>query len=178
YLGFEKYNRVLVTRYPIPLLMAGHTSCRAETDVCLINPYGLLNSFSNIFLVVQADKPKRRGGRLIDAQLMARAIAACQINYNTRRSQGLPEMDVMVIPGVTMVGTSPTFFKIPVTKELCDAVARGNYPFHKTVVKRCSLSHAHAAFGLSNPEFRKFAIPYYLRLRDFVDEFADVVLSP
>lgn len=155
--------------------MAGNVSCRAETDVCLMNPYGLLNTFGNIFLVVQGDK---NGDRYVDAQLMARAIAACQINYNTRRGQGLPEMDVMVIPGVAMVGTRPTFFKIPVTKELCDAVARGNYPFHKTVVKRCSLHHAHAAFGLSNPEFRRFAIPYYLRLRDFVDEFADAVLSP
>ena len=36
--------------------------------------------------------------------------------------------------GIMLTGTSPTFFKIPVTLELNEAVQRGNYPANPTVV--------------------------------------------
>ena len=39
-----------------------------------------------------------------------------------------------MMPGMTLVGSSPTFYKIPVTKELAQAVAQGQFPATPTVV--------------------------------------------
>lgn len=39
-----------------------------------------------------------------------------------------------LIPGITMKGTAPTFYKIPVTTTLVNAVATGMYPAQETVV--------------------------------------------
>jgi hypothetical protein len=36
--------------------------------------------------------------------------------------------------GITMRGTSPTFFKIPITSELMEAVRLGQYPPTPTIV--------------------------------------------
>lgn len=39
-----------------------------------------------------------------------------------------------VIAGIVMLGTSPTFFKIPVTRDLVAAVESGEFPLVPTVV--------------------------------------------
>jgi hypothetical protein len=39
-----------------------------------------------------------------------------------------------VMPGIVMVGTSPTFFKIPVTEELVVHIRHGTYPPTPTYV--------------------------------------------
>ena len=60
---------------------------------------------------------KRESGR---AQLrLVTAIAAFQTN-NTRRTRVLGQVanDAKVMPGITLVSSSPTFYKIPITKEL------------------------------------------------------------
>ena len=44
------------------------------------------------------------------------------------------QLDIKVMAGITMTGTSPTFFKIPVTLELIEAIQRGEYPATPTVV--------------------------------------------
>jgi hypothetical protein len=41
------------------------------------------------------------------------------------------------MPGIILVGSSPTFYKIPVTKKLAQVVALGSFPATPTVV------HAH-----------------------------------
>ncbi len=41
------------------------------------------------------------------------------------------------MPGITMVGTAPTFYKIPVTKDLLQHVAQGTYPPDPTHVTFC-----------------------------------------
>jgi len=38
------------------------------------------------------------------------------------------------MPGIIMVGTSPTFVKIPITADLVQCVQRGEYPATPTVV--------------------------------------------
>ncbi|KAG2043052.1 hypothetical protein BDR03DRAFT_942745 [Suillus americanus] len=48
----------------------------------------------------------------------------------------LPPLDVITIPAITLQGLTPTFYKIPVTVELSEAVARGTYPTSKTRVLR------------------------------------------
>ncbi|KAK0487226.1 hypothetical protein IW261DRAFT_1319940, partial [Armillaria novae-zelandiae] len=39
-----------------------------------------------------------------------------------------------VMPGITMTGTSPVFYKIAVTAELADSVSMGQYPPIRVVV--------------------------------------------
>ena len=38
------------------------------------------------------------------------------------------------MPGITLVGSSPTFYKIPVAKDLAQAVALGRFPATPTAV--------------------------------------------
>ena len=46
-------------------------------------------------------------------------------------------IDTKVMPSITLVGSLLTFYKIPVSKELVQAVALGHFPITPTVV------HAH-----------------------------------
>ena len=41
------------------------------------------------------------------------------------------------MPGIVMVGTSPAFFKIPITQNLSDHIAHGTYPPAETRVTYC-----------------------------------------
>jgi hypothetical protein len=88
-----------------------------------------------ILLLVQED---RRHLEYVDAepQLIAEAIAAFQYNNAIRRAIPLPELDFRMMAGIVMSGTSPSFFKVPVTQELADAVRRGQFPATPTVVAR------------------------------------------
>ena len=118
-------GRDLRTRKDIPLFICGEWR-HAKTDVCVMDTNGYL-------LLVQEDK---RHLEIVDAefQLIAEAIAAVQSNNRTRNLLGLDPLDVKVMAGITMTGTSPTFFKIPVTFELTEAVRLGEYPAVPTVV--------------------------------------------
>jgi hypothetical protein len=43
----------------------------------------------------------------------------------------------MTFPGITMIGTHPTFYLIPITKKLSDAITSGQYSAKKTNVLKC-----------------------------------------
>ena len=47
---------------------------------------------------------------------------------------GQAAINAKVMPGITLVGSSPTFCHIPVTKELVQAVTLGYFPAKSTVV--------------------------------------------
>ncbi|KAF8840418.1 hypothetical protein BDN67DRAFT_649392 [Paxillus ammoniavirescens] len=68
------------------------------------------------------------------APLVAEAITAFQTNDVHRVASGLDPLEDKSIPCVIMVGTSPTFFKVPITTELVQCVQRGEYPATPTVV--------------------------------------------
>ncbi|RDB23342.1 hypothetical protein Hypma_009337 [Hypsizygus marmoreus] len=65
-----------------------------------------------------------------------KAIAAFYQNNLRRNMAGLPLLSQHVIAGITMVGTAPVFYRIPITMSLLDAVATGSYPQEETVVMR------------------------------------------
>ncbi|KAF8529588.1 hypothetical protein BU17DRAFT_36464 [Hysterangium stoloniferum] len=119
------FGRDLRSRKDIPLFICGEWR-HAKTDVCVMDTNGYL-------LLVQEDK---RHLEIVDPapQLIAEAIAAVQSNNRTRDFLGVDPLDVKVMAGITMTGTSPTFFKIPVTLELIEAVQKGEYPATPTVV--------------------------------------------
>jgi len=118
-------GRDLRSRKDIPLFICGEW-WHAKTDVCVMDR-------SSYLLLVQEDK---RHLETVDPepQLIAKAIAAVQSNNRTRNLSGLEPLNIKVMAGITMTGTSPTFFKIPVTLELIEAVQRGEYPATPTVV--------------------------------------------
>ena len=56
------------------------------------------------------------------------------MNNLCRSKSGLPLLERQVIPGIVMVGTAPTFYRVTVTTALIDALATSTYPAESTVV--------------------------------------------
>jgi hypothetical protein len=118
-------GRDLRSRKNIPFLICGEWK-HAKTDVCVMDR-------SEILLLVQEDKRHMEPGDP-NPQLIAEAIAAVQSNNRVRIQLGLEALDFKLMAGIVMIGTSPTFFKIPVSRDLMEAVQRGQYPDTPTVV--------------------------------------------
>ena len=68
------------------------------------------------------------------AEVIAEAIAAFLHNNRNRERLGEAELDSMIIPSITMIGTRPIFYEI---KQLSEAVATAQYPPLPTIVKKC-----------------------------------------
>jgi hypothetical protein len=98
----------------------------AQTDVCVVDD-------KQILLIIQEDKRCVNAGDP-EAQLVAEAIAAFYEN-NLRRAEGeFPIMRSRIMAGITMCGTSPTFYKIPITQHLVNCVELGIEPITETKV--------------------------------------------
>ncbi|KAJ7227844.1 hypothetical protein B0H12DRAFT_1148481 [Mycena haematopus] len=122
-LGYTHRPRVARTRLELRFLVCGEYKS-AHPDVSILDRSGM----DDVVLLLQ--EGKRSGGPTdaYYAQLIAGAIAAYQVNQSTRTASGLPLLQSLVVPGILLVGTSPTFYKIPVTEELVRCVERGEYP--------------------------------------------------
>ena len=164
-LGYVPRSRMTRTRADIPLTICGE-QCHAKTDVCVVDG-------DDILLLVQEDK-RHKERKDPEPQLIAAAIAAFQAN-NTRytRVLGQGAIDAKVMPGITLVGSSPTFYKTPVTKELAQAVALGQFPATPTVVyahlpavprPACRLSE-----GMKPLDNRKHILACYEAFRQFMN---------
>ncbi|KAG2359180.1 hypothetical protein BDR07DRAFT_1361387 [Suillus spraguei] len=115
-LGFVERGLIFTARHNIPLRICGDNQRVAETDVCL------LDLRSMILLVLQDDKTVFSRS-YPEPQVIAEAIAAYQDNNEKRILRSLPPLDAMTIPCITMVGTRPIFYLVPVTEALSNAVA-------------------------------------------------------
>jgi hypothetical protein len=74
----------------------------------------------------------------------------------------------MTIPCITMVGTRPTFYLVPVTRELSAAVTMGSLPTTKTLVLKCVTAPAHArraSEGMAETEYRRLALKRFLAFK-------------
>jgi hypothetical protein len=65
--------------------------------------------------------------------VVAKAIAAFTHNNQCRTDLSLPALDHYTFPAIAMDGTTPTFYKVPVTEQLRVAVARGISGHHPDV---------------------------------------------
>lgn len=127
-LGYTTRHISLRTRKDIPLLICGEYR-HAKTDVCL------LANGTDILLLVQEDKRSfEEHGSDPEAQLIAEAIASFQENNKIRRALKIAEQSEALIPGIVMIGSFPTFYKIRVTQELAKAVAHGTFPTERFIV--------------------------------------------
>jgi len=149
--GLDERGCVLRTHHIIPLSICGDINKVAQTDVCL------LDRRSTILLVLQADKtafdPSDPGPRVI-----AEAIAAYQHNNWRRACMGLSMLETMTVPCITMTGTHPTFYLVPVTKELSDGVITGRWPEVETEVLMCVTvlgQNRRLSEGMETPEYRR-----------------------
>jgi hypothetical protein len=139
-LGYEKRGLLLRSHCAIPLLICGDSNQSAQTDITLIQ------GSSTILLVAQEEKPTiiARGP---EPQVIAEAIATFQRNNRTRAQLGLPELDSMTIPCITMIGTRPIFYLVPVTHELSEAVVTAQYSLSPTLVKKCVVASNSGPLG-------------------------------
>ena len=125
-IGYDSRDRFLRSRKDIPLFICG-TWSHTTADVCLMDD-------KEIILLVQEDKRHLEWGDP-RPQLIAKVIAAAQTNNTIRETVlNLAPLEYELMAGITMTGTSPTFFKIPITSELMEAVRLGQYPPTPTVV--------------------------------------------
>lgn len=144
----------LRTCVDIPLAICGdNAQMTAMADICLVH----INTI--ILLVVQED-------RLLSSvdpepQVIADAIAAFQRNNRKREEFGLEALQDMTILCITMIGTCPVFYKVPVTKELSHSVAVGRYPRRPTVVEKCWSIRRQVTEGMQVPAFRRTALEHY-----------------
>ena len=127
-LDYDDANRIIFIRHAIPFLICGENSS-AQTDVCIIDD-------NEILLLLQEDK-KLTSMKDPEPQVIAEAIAAFALNNRKReRDLHLPIRNSIMFPCLTMVGTSPIFYKITVTAALSKAVQTGSFPEIETRVFR------------------------------------------
>ncbi|KAI9466149.1 hypothetical protein BJY52DRAFT_1107178, partial [Lactarius psammicola] len=114
-LGYASGRRVIVTRQALPLLICGmQYSAQTDVYICDKNDY---------LLLVQQDENTE------DSEPHLIAFAAYQRNNFIRdRVLHIPALDEITFLGITLVRTSPTFYKIKVTAELSNAVMSGTFP--------------------------------------------------
>lgn len=109
---------------PISLFRPRQQNVRA--NVWLVKHYTIL------LLVLEASPNEDPEPLMITA-----AIAAFQSNNRERENVGLPRLDEMVIPCITMTGTRPAFYKVPITEALSTAVVTAQYLYTPTKVVSC-----------------------------------------
>ena len=125
-LEYETLAKSVILFQQMPFFACGE-SRNATADLCITDA-------SEVLLIAQEDK-RHMMANAPEPQLIAQAIATFQFN-NFKRTRVFNDTPLTskVIAGITMVGTSPTFFKIPVTQALATAVELGEYPTEPTVV--------------------------------------------
>ncbi|KAN0088695.1 hypothetical protein V8E55_005752 [Tylopilus felleus] len=88
------------------------------------------------------------------------------MNNRNRARVGLEKRDSMSIPAITMVGTRPIFYVVPVTQELSTAVERGEHPEQSTEVRKCVVGEKRRlSEGMEKPDFRLEALKHYALFR-------------
>jgi hypothetical protein len=152
-LGFETRDYRLRSHLNIPFWICDRHSV-AHADVCLTKDLDAVLS-----LVVKSDK------EFIDleARVIASAIAAFQ--YNDRDNQKCipPVPNHMIIPCISMFFGRPTFYKVPVTTELSNAVETGQFPASPTIVERCVMDAGDMpmSWAMELPKYRQLALPHF-----------------
>ena len=172
-LGFNERGTVLATRYAIPLTICADSDWIAQTDVCLL--------YRPTMVLLVLIKDKTLSNRTdAEAQVIASAIAAFQFNNQKREGKGLAGLAAMTIPCITMSGTRPTFYLVPVTQELSTAVIGGVYPATETRVSKCVTVAGHtrrASEGMEDTVYRKLALKRLLAFKTLAKSYWNLFLE-
>ncbi|TFK41593.1 hypothetical protein BDQ12DRAFT_564494, partial [Crucibulum laeve] len=157
-LGFNDRHALLSMYCVIPLTICGDSKQTAQAGVCLLhNP-------TNMVLLVLANDKIVSNNNDAEASVIAGAISAFQFNNAKRGDIGLPRLKAMTIPCITMSSTCPTFYLVPVTEELSNAVIHGQYPANQTRVLKCVTVARHNE-GMEDAEYRQLALKPFLAFK-------------
>jgi hypothetical protein len=172
-LHFDGPGTLVIPGYAIPLNICGRTSRGADTSACLV----YLPTFVLLVVVEDYALTHRTNAQ---ARVVAEAIATFQSNNKRRRELGLDPLDIMNVPCIVMNRTRPTFFVVPVTTELSDAVIAGQYPTARTEVLRCATEAAHVQgteIGMEDIEYRKLVLRRFLTFKEVAKSHWERVLE-
>ncbi|KAG2130536.1 hypothetical protein BD769DRAFT_635695 [Suillus cothurnatus] len=163
-IGFDDEHELDVrVRYPNSLWVCGEKRS-AEVHVCL------RDWSAGIVYIIQENKTTKNSHDP-EPQLIAEAIAAFQNNNNIRQGMGLDSLDKITLPCITMVGTRVTFYLVPVTDELNNAVVYGTYPESETKVRKCQCKVDGVDGGMEDPVYRTRALQQYIAFRDLAKSY-------
>ncbi|KAJ6465570.1 hypothetical protein DFH09DRAFT_957204, partial [Mycena vulgaris] len=151
-LDYDEPKGLVHQRMELDLLMCGQ-QVTVKPDVVVMDERDYI-----LLVQLQRFMPQAEA----EPQLIAAAIAAHYVNNRRRRTIGLPTVAAKAFAGIVMIGTAPTFYQIPVSEALVDAVARGHYPAAATVVKKLkppvdNLRH-YFSDGMENLDNRKIIL--------------------
>lgn len=165
-LGFSGLYLVPINGYAIPFTICGETHLMAPTNVCVIYRYNF------VLLVLIQDTAPVGGTDAAEAQAVAGAVAAFQVNNRQRESLSLASLESMMIPCIILSGTCPTFYLVPVSQGLSNAVATGQCPPSQTEVLKCVTllrnatgNRRHARHSMGDTEYRKLAFQHFLAFK-------------
>ncbi|GJJ10586.1 hypothetical protein Clacol_004813 [Clathrus columnatus] len=153
-LGSETDGTITRTREKLWLSMSRELVA-IKTDACI------LDANSKVLLIVQNGTLSRETPSDPEAHLIAASIAAFQLNNRKRQNAIFQEvLTVETIPGIIMVGGTPTFYKTLVSNTLDMAVQVGELPSRKTVVyKYCPIKPVYPAM-LRKEEKEKVSLAF------------------
>jgi hypothetical protein len=119
-LGFDRID-ACITVLPSPINHIRLSGKEIDVSADVVVEYNAPSGPKSI-LLIHEDKSISRGAEIHAAlpQLVAEALSVYNANKNSE-----PMMTEQDIYGVTMLGTVPTFYKIPITDELIDIVEAG-----------------------------------------------------
>jgi hypothetical protein len=169
---YDAGENAIRTRETIVLEMC-NSRTQANPDVCIES------TDMSIRLLVQEDKSYNVGNdRYLasypEAQLIAEAIAAFQENIRTFQRLGRYDTspNKAVIPGIVMLGTCPTFYKIHVSDSLAECVRQGDEPNADTLVERYVIPNlpVNMSDALLSREHARHIVMCYEAFRKFVIE--------
>jgi hypothetical protein len=169
---YDAGENAIRTRETIVLEMC-NSKTQANPDVCIES------IDMSIRLLVQEDKSYNVGNdRYLtsypEAQLIAEAIAAFQENIRTFQRLGKYDIspNKAIIPGIVMLGTCPTFYKIHVTNLLAECVRQGEEPNADTLVERYVIPNlpVNMSDALLSQEHARHIVMCYEAFRKFVIE--------
>jgi len=163
YMDYDTIGRIIGTRHSLGFVICGENR-KAQTDVCI------MRRKEELLLLLQEDK-RLENPADPEPQVIAEAIAAFQENNKIRRNNNIAELDEMIIPCITMVGTFPRFYLVPVTMELSTCVMTAQYPSNITTV----LCHTprvprRVSDGMKPIENRKKILQCFEAFKKFVDD--------
>ncbi|KDR73309.1 hypothetical protein GALMADRAFT_100965 [Galerina marginata CBS 339.88] len=125
-LNYDDQDRVVCLRPEFSFPMAGQR-VDTKSDLCVRDE-------SDYLLLVQEDKAINGSLNDPEPKLIAGAIAAFYQNNLRRNLRGLPQLESKHILAITMMGSAPIFYRIPVTVALLNALVTATYPAEETIV--------------------------------------------
>ncbi|KAF8584126.1 hypothetical protein K439DRAFT_1633774 [Ramaria rubella] len=168
FMEYTNNRRQVKWRQDLTFTICGETrSAKADISIVVVP---CSHTEGSTILLIEEDKKTGKGEPV--QRMIPEAMAAFEHNNNMRRTKHLPPREKQVIPAITLVGTTPTFYLVPITLALMEAVGTGQYPAADTYVRRFK---PETVLGMVYLKDRRKVLEYYHAFKRFVDEMEEGV---